>query len=158
LLGGRFVEMTPASSNEHQRAAGQVGFRLRVHLQKTRGSVVRDAPFDVYLDAFNVVRPDVLVPLSPLGDRLGADGVHGAPDLVVEVLSKSTALRDVSEKRKAYRAAGVPEYWIVDPDAKAVHVYRLQETRDRTSFIGSSPLKSPLLPGFETVVADFFVD
>ncbi|MBR1885284.1 MAG: Uma2 family endonuclease, partial [Schwartzia sp.] len=57
------------------------------------------------------------------------DGIYGAPDLVVEVLSPSTATRDKGTKKAVYERAGVLEYWIVDPLAKSIDVYHLRENR-----------------------------
>ena len=59
--------------------------------------------------------------------KLKSDGVHGAPDLVVEVLSPSTAQNDRGAKMRHYAAAGVKEYWIVSPIGKSVEVYLNQD-------------------------------
>ena len=59
-------------------------------------------------------------------DKIKRNGVHGAPDLVVEVLSPGTAKRDRGYKKNAYEAGGVPEYWIVEPSNRSVEVYLLE--------------------------------
>ena len=71
--------------------------------------------------------PDFMVVCDP--DKIKRDGVHGAPDLVVEVLSKSTAKRDRWYKKRGYESAGVPEFWLVDPVHRSIEVYLLQEGR-----------------------------
>ena len=71
--------------------------------------------------------PDFMVVCDP--DKIQPDGVHGAPDLVVEVLSPSTMNNDLGRKKDVYERAGVKEYWIVSPVEKAITVYRLQEGR-----------------------------
>jgi Uma2 family endonuclease len=158
LLGGRFVEMTPAPSDRHQAVSAAIQFLLYQHVKIGGLGTVRDAPYDVYLDERNVVQPDLCVVLTANARRIKDEGLHGAPDLVVEVLSKSTAARDLAEKLEIYRAAGVPEYWVVDPDARAVHLYRLQDSRQRTSYKSGDALKSPLLPNFSPDVRRFFED
>jgi Uma2 family endonuclease len=156
LLAGRFVEMTPSPSDRHQDAAGRLHVRLVEFVETRRLGVVRIAPYDVELDLHTVVQPDLLVVLAEHDDRRREDGLHGAPDLVVEILSKSTAMRDLTDKLEMYRAAGIPEYWVVDPDGRAVHVHRLQESSERVSFGANDRIRSPLLPGFDAVVGTLF--
>ena len=62
-------------------------------------------------------------------DKIQTDGVHGAPDLVVEVLSPSTRRHDKLVKHSLYEKAGVKEYWIVDPEKKMVLVHLLEDGR-----------------------------
>ena len=62
-------------------------------------------------------------------DKIKADGVHGAPDLVVEILAPSTGVHDKGRKKRVYERCGVSEYWIVSPEARSVDVYLLEEGR-----------------------------
>ena len=78
---------------------------------------------DVFLDDDNNFVPDVMIVCNP--EIIEDDGIHGAPDLVVEILSKSTARRDRLQKFHIYAKSGVKEYWIVDPINKSVEVYHL---------------------------------
>jgi Uma2 family endonuclease len=85
---------------------------------------VYPAPFDVVFDRHTVFEPDVLFIRA---ERLGIvteRNVSGAPDLVVEVLSESTREVDLGRKLHAYGRHGVGEYWVVDPDANTVEVFR----------------------------------
>lgn len=79
----------------------------------------------LYLDKNNCFMPDMMVICDP--DKIQPDGVHGAPDLVVEVLSPSTVKNVRGRKMAAYARCGVREYWIVSPNERFVEVYRLQE-------------------------------
>ncbi len=122
LIDGELI-VSPAPKNKHQSAVFNAAVELRQ--QVTQGTVVI-SPMDVYLDDGNVLQPDVF---WVSGDdslcQLGPDDYwHGAPDLVVEVLSPSTALRDHSAKFDLYQKHGTREYWLIDTSAQIVHVYR----------------------------------
>ena len=124
LLDGEIV-MSPTPKYKHQRLIFPLA-RLLDQLTD-RGTVVL-SPMDVYLDNENVVQPDVFWVSGPeslcqLGDD---DYWHGAPDLVVEVLSPGTALRDKTVKFDLYEKHGVREYWLIDPDAQYIEVWRLE--------------------------------
>ena len=83
---------------------------------------------DVYFDDENIFIPDAVVVLKEHEQILAKrDMVRGAPDMVVEVLSKSTKKRDVTIKKDAYETNGVREYWIVDPWMKSISVYLLRD-------------------------------
>ena len=75
----------------------------------------------------NCFVPDGRVVCDP--EKIHSDGVYGAPDLVVEVLSPSTAAKDRGRKRAVYERCGVKEYWLVSPEAKSIEQYLLQEGR-----------------------------
>ena len=89
-----------------------------------RPSSERSYGFDLYLDNENHFVPDFMVVCDT--DKIKLDGVHGAPDLVVEVLSPSTAKNDKGYKKDIYAKYGVKEYWIVSPSDKSVDAYVLE--------------------------------
>lgn len=121
LIDGELI-VSPTPKFRHQNAVGNT-FLL---LQKLPQGKVVLSPMDVYLDDENVVQPDVFwVSGAESLCKLGSDGYwHGAPDLVVEVLSPSTARRDHREKFALYERFGTREYWLVDPEAEFVEVFR----------------------------------
>ena len=84
------------------------------------------APVDVYLEG-GVVQPDLVVVCDPA--KKSERGIEGAPDLVVEILSPSTASRDLTRKWWLYEAAGIPEYLIVDPGERIGKLLRLEAGR-----------------------------
>ena len=114
------LSATPAPSPQHQLVIRNL-FRLLDHHVRTTGlGEVLFAPLDVILSETSILQPD-LVYLDPA--RLGAisrRGIEGAPTLVIEVLSPSTTLIDRSAKRQLYARHGVPFYWLVDPEGRAV--------------------------------------
>ncbi|MCY0866844.1 MAG: Uma2 family endonuclease, partial [Aquificaceae bacterium] len=81
------------------------------------------APIDVYLDQENAYQPDIVVLLEGSKAKISQKGIEGAPDIVVEILSPSTAYYDLTEKKEVYERSGVKEYWIVDPKRKTFEVY-----------------------------------
>lgn len=132
---------------------------MRAHVKLTGLGLVRIAPFDVELAPNVVVQPDVLVVLKENFDKVADNRIIGAPDLVVEVASPSTAIYDRHDKLTAYARAGVPEYWIVDPDARTVEVLILETPGMYLSqgiFRRKSLLPSQAVPSFSTHVEQFF--
>ena len=81
------------------------------------------APCDVVLDEANVVQPDLFWVSDQGKAVLMEDGLHGPPDLIVEVLSPSTAKRDLTVKYRLYERSGVREYWLADVDNRYIAVY-----------------------------------
>jgi len=131
LINGVAYDMTPAPSPDHQAVSSNLHGAIWTLLEEARrkhgdGCRVFAAPLDVFLPS-GVVQPDLLVVCDPA--RITQRGIEGAPDLVVEILSPSTAGKDLTRKRWAYEAAGVPEYLIVDPDGRVGLLLRLHDGR-----------------------------
>lgn len=132
LIDGKAYNMTPAPSRKHQDISGEI-FRQISNYLVGKPCRVYPAPFDVRIpegseadDAIaNVVQPDLVVVCDPT--KLDERGCIGSPDLVVEILSPATARKDIKEKFLLYERAGVREYWIVDPAAATVMVFRRGE-------------------------------
>ena len=120
LINGVAYDMTPAPTILHQDLVGSLYLQIRGTLDrdKPRGGGCRVflAPVDVYLPPETVVEPDLLVVCDPA--KIHPHGIVGAPDLVVEILSPSTASKDLTRKWWLYEGAGVQEYLIVDPMEK----------------------------------------
>ncbi|MBR2179463.1 MAG: Uma2 family endonuclease [Selenomonadaceae bacterium] len=89
--------------------------------------------FNVFFDEDNHYVPDEVIICNP--DIVEEDAIHGTPDLVVEILSKSTAIKDRMDKFVIYEKFGVKEYWIVDPFIKSVEVYLLKDGKLQRSDI-----------------------
>ena len=117
LLGGEAFSMTPSPGFSHQWVVGRLHALLVVAL-RGHPCVPCISPLDVVLSETNVVQPDVFVVCDR--SKITPRGLVGAPDLVVEVLSASTALRDRREKRDLYQRFGVREYLLIDAEAEVV--------------------------------------
>ena len=128
ILDGELY-VTPAPSRQHQKVSGNFFAALHAYVRRRRLGEVYAAPTDVILEDTTIVQPDILFIAN---DRLGvrsARGIDGAPTLVVEILSPSTAETDRERKLQLYARFGIPWYLIVDPDTRTVEVYRLEGTR-----------------------------
>ncbi len=120
LVEGELI-MSPAPAPDHQVVSGNIYLLLRMAV---RGKgVVLYSPLDVYLDLENAYQPDIVVILKGSKARITRKGVYGPPDVVVEILSPSTAYYDLTQKKDVYERSGVREYWIVDPLRRAFEVY-----------------------------------
>ena len=121
LVDGKTVMMSPRPSVNHSQVASNIYYLFAHYLRKKTCRPLADG-VDLYLDEDNQFIPDFMVVCDP--DKIKPDGVHGAPDLVVEVLSPSTARNDKTRKKDIYARCGVQEYWIVDPSGKSLEIYR----------------------------------
>lgn len=125
VIDGKPVMMSPRPSFNHNRVASNINFVFELYLRGKKCTPFADGT-DLYLDENNLFVPDFMVVCDP--DKIKPDGIHGAPDLVAEVLSPSTARNDKTRKKDTYARCGVREYWIVSPGDKTVEVYRIDGT------------------------------
>jgi len=123
--GEHFVN--PAPSTYHQAVSRRLQFLLYTQIELTKRGVVIDAPYDVQLFKYDILQPDLIVVLKDRQHIITPSRIEGTPDLIVEILSHSTATRDRKLKRATYQKAGVPEYWIVDPFEQKVEQLVLQD-------------------------------
>jgi Uma2 family endonuclease len=150
LIGGELF-MSPSPSRYHQSVVSNIYFLIRGFIEVNPLGRVYMAPLDVHLSEHDVFQPDLLFVSNAHAAIQVDEGIHGAPDLAVEVLSPSTARIDKEPKRKTYAAQGVEELWLVDPKSRTTTVYQLQESPDRPTAVHaeSDTFQSPLFPGLE---------
>jgi len=137
LMDGFIKIMSPSPSTKHQAVTGNLFANIHRFIKKNKGKCkVFASPFDVRLpkngekadeQIYNVVQPDICVVCDPL--KIDKRGCLGAPDLVIEVQSFSSARYDLTEKFDLYEASGVREYWVVFPYEEGVMVFLLQPDR-----------------------------
>jgi Uma2 family endonuclease len=146
LIEGEIV-VSPAPSGMHQVVALRLGSLLHHAIMERGLGAVFLAPFDVAFDEFSVLQPDILVLLRSQRAQFTGDKVKGAPSLVIEILSPATRRYDRDIKRDFYARHGVPEYWLVNPDARTVTVfselscgrYKREETTNDTTKSATIP-------------------
>jgi len=132
LISGVAYNMSPAPSPMHQRVLAALFAKLYNYSEGSR-CMVYLAPFDVRLpeknerdtDISTVVQPDISIVCD--ASKIDRKGCKGAPDMVIEILSPSTAKKDMQEKRRLYERHQVKSYWIVYPLDEVIHVFTLNQ-------------------------------
>ena len=148
LINGEFI-MSPSPVRKHQKIVGKLHLQLGELVERKRLGEVYIAPFDVHVSRNDVYQPDVFFVANDHLDSIEEDGVHGPPDLVIEVLSRSTDGFDLLLKKDGYEKFGVNEYWIVDPMEKTVETFINSSIGFQSSFAGKEGTAcSAVLPEF----------
>ncbi len=152
--------VSPAPSLSHQRLAFRLTLSVGGFIETNRLGLFFFAPADVLLSANDVVQPDLFFISNEKAAIAKEQNVQGAPDLVIEILSKGTLRLDKGPKLKAYERCGVREYWMFDRFQRGVLPWKRsgQSLRPRPflSAAAGDVLTSPLLPGFELPLAEIF--
>ncbi len=142
------LSVTPAPSPRHQRISGNLFTILCQHVMTNGLGEVYYAPLDVILSESSIVQPDLIYLDRGRLAAVSGREIEGVPTLVVEVLSPSTTLSDRSTKWQLYARHGVPFYWLVDPEGRAIEALVLgpegYSLAIRAS--GSEPLSLPPFP------------
>lgn len=159
IIDGVMEMMSPGPSTSHQSICRDLMFIL---MQSCKTDyIIFTSPIDVILSQTNVVQPDVLMIHRSRSHIVSKRGIEGAPDLVVEILSPGSRRRDKRLKMRAYEAHGVPEYWIIDPDARTLEQYVLSIDDGYQLcdvFEGDDKVASDKLPCVSFSIDDIFHD
>lgn len=150
--------MSPSPTSTHQRILRKLTRALDRFVEENSLGEILFAPMDVYFSERDTPQPDLLFISKERLDIISEQRIEGAPDLIMEILSPSTAYYDLKDKKRLYEVSGVKEYWIVDPKAREIEVYALVD--DRYALFGrqekQGALTSKLLQGFCVDLADIF--
>lgn len=151
---GEVIALSPAS-NRHQDIADFLISILRPFVQRHDAGWVRTAPFLMLLPELDRARePDLLFVRRENLDRVRETRVEGPADLVVEIISPESLARDRGEKFAEYEAAGVEEYWLIDPDRQQLEVQVLEAGEGETkryrpiALESDGTIRSRVLEGF----------
>ena len=147
LINGEIFMETPASF-VHEKLFWKLGFVLRGYVSAMGLGVVLGSRTLVKIDEYNAFEPDLLF-ISK--DRLGIIKdyeILGAPDMVVEIISKSSRREDRVEKFLGYERIGVKEYWLIDPEKRVVEFYELKENKFSEMNVEDDIFRSKAVPGF----------
>ena len=149
LIDGELLVMEPAPATLHQRVVVNLAVLLAPFARDQGLGEVLIAPTDVYLSDTNVLQPDLLFVSAARSSIVTERDVHGAPDLVIEVASPATALRDRNVKMEVYARHGVAECWLVDPAAATIETFRSEDGRMAATgrYSRTDTFATPLLPG-----------
>jgi Uma2 family endonuclease len=152
VIAGELVVSSP--DMPHQELIGRLHVLLRPFVDANGLGRVVLSPADVLFGPGDYFVPDMVF---VRGDRLGIisrRGIEGAPDLVIEVLSGSTAYRDRGIKRERYAHYGVAEYWVLDPDRSRIVRHQLGEPSGTPAVVDSGFLEWHPVPGGPTLEID----
>lgn len=137
--------MTPAPASQHQRILARIFVQIFANVEKYSLGEAFVAPVDVFFDDENVFEPDILFVSKERAEIIRDDGIHGAPDLVIEILSVTSGYHDTKTKKRVYEKYGVKEYWIVDPLDNEVTGYENVNGKFVEIFNGTSQFTIKLL-------------
>ena len=157
LRNFQLIEM-PKPNRTHQIILGFISIVLSNFAIKKNLGEVYISPFDVIFNKGNTCQPDVIF-LSKAKQNISTeDGIFGVPDLLIEVVSKGSVVRDYVEKKNDYEKFGVQEYWIIDPLSETIIVNSLVENKYIvfSSVEENGTAKSKLLEGFTISFEDVF--
>jgi len=169
LIKGKISLMCPAPNVEHQRYSMYLSTRLYSYFENKPCQVFA-APFDVSLydrrkfilqnkDSFTVVQPDICVICDE--SKLDKQGCNGAPDWIIEIISKSTAKKDAKTKYELYAENGVKEYWLVYPAEQIIQQFVLNEETAQYQLMNlyvDEKAASFLFPDLEIDLTQLFKD
>lgn len=145
-LINKTLYMSPAPTKSHQRLIKLLAFSISAEAESKGMGELFLAPYDVFLDEDeNAVQPDLIFITQQKSAIAKEDGIHGVPDLIIEVLSPGNSKHDKIIKKELYQRFGVQEYWIVAPDTKETLGYSLKEGAYSEIGVFSGKIDSPLL-------------
>jgi Uma2 family endonuclease len=139
--------MSPAPSAKHQTASRRLQFQLYRQIEEMGLGLVFDAPFDVELAPHDIVQPDLIVIMNDRRHILTPKRAIGVPNLIIEILSDSNPAHDRVLKFEMYQRVGLPEYWIVDPDAELIEQWVLDNEQYKMTTECRGHLACITLPG-----------
>ena len=152
------LSVTPVAGTKHQIISANLGDVLRQHVKSRGLGLVLYAPLDVILSDTTIVQPDIVFVATDRRSAVSERGIEGAPTLVVEILSPSTTRIDRVTKLQLYARYGVPFYWLIDSEARALEAYTLgaQEYSIALRASGSDPIAPPPFGDLALVPASLF--
>ncbi len=157
IIEGELI-MSPSAVPYHQKISRNIEFELISFIRVNDLGEVFDAPIDVCFSEEELFIPDILFISKERLNIIGEKRIEGSPDLVVEILSPSTAYYDLRHKKDTYEKFGVKEYWIVDPIEKSIEIYFLVDQKyDLHQIVKKEgKIRSKLLTGFDVELSKVF--
>ena len=157
LVEGELI-MSPSPNFYHQIVARNVFRILDDYVRQKRLGEVLFAPVDVFLSDQNVFQPDIFYVSNANNKLIQPDGVHGGPDLVVEIVSPSNGPLEKKRKRPLYARHGVREEWLIEPELEQIHRYDFAADAAKPVRIVDSDesFETPLLPGLVVSASEVF--
>lgn len=146
LINGKLIALgEPAPTYGHQGIVTDILTQIRFFLKNSPIGEVRCAPIAVYFDEKNVLQPDIVFVSNKRNNIIHDDGLHGAPDMIIEILSPSTSYYDTNIKKSIYEKYDVKEYWIINPDNDEVIGYENIDLKFQEFYRGYEKFSSKVL-------------
>ena len=157
LIEGQLI-MSPSPFTSHQRIVGRLYSQLFYYVQENQTGEGFVAPLDVFLNDINVYQPDIVFVSSARLHQVTEKGIEGAPDLCIEVLSKSTQRFDKITKKKVFAQVGLKHYWLVDTETGTLTAFDLSTNTDTPSLVVTAPavFRPEVFPGLEIRLEELF--
>jgi Uma2 family endonuclease len=158
LINGLIMKKS-APAPQHQNISMSLSMKLGSFIKSKKLGKLFAAPIDLFLDDRNAVQPDLVFVANDNLHIVTHDGIVGIPDLIVEIISPSSVMRDRIDKKNLYERLNVKEYWIIDPAYQDIEIYTVLNGRYElfsgvTMFEGS--LKSNILEGISIELKELF--
>src|SRR4051812_23548492 len=158
IIDGEMIQKS-APTPMQQEVSRNLLFALETfNRQQKKGSIFY-APVDVYLDEYNKPQPDIIFVSNEKKAIITNDGIMGIPDLIIEIISPTSVIRDRIEKKNLYERMAVQEFWLVDPQYAAIEIYTFKNNRFElysAATILEGESKSALFEGLTINLADIF--
>ena len=128
IINGEMIQKS-APTPIHQRICKILLIILDRYVTEKKLGEVLQSPIDVFLDDYNKPQPDLVFVSNKKKSIITNDGIMGVPDLIVEIISPTSVIRDRIEKKNLYERMGVGEYWLIDPQYAAIEIYSIKKER-----------------------------
>jgi Uma2 family endonuclease len=158
LING-YIMKKSAPRPQHQRISMKLSIQLGIFVRENKLGELFAFPIDVFLDDFNAFQPDLVFIPTENQRFITDDGIIGVPDLIIEIISPSSVLRDRIDKKNVCERLKVKEYWIIDPQNQEIEIYSVQNGRyELLSGISifEGELKSNVLEGISINLTELF--
>ena len=158
IIDGEMIRKS-APTPMHQRISRKVMVIIDRFISEKKTGEIFQSPIDVYLDEYNKPQPDLVFVSESKKAIITNDGIVGVPDLIIEIISPTSIIRDRIEKKALYEKMSVPEFWLIDPQYTAIEIYTLQNSRYELLSAATTlegELKSSLFEGLAINLKDIF--
>lgn len=150
ILDGELA-VGPSPSSAHQFVSYELVLALRTFVRARRLGRIWYAPLDLIFEPTVIMQPDIFFVSNARSAIVTKRGVEGAPDLVIEILSESTAARDRGVKKQIYARHRVPRYWLIDVDRQTLEIFALgaADYDLAAKYVGDETARFDVPDGFE---------
>lgn len=158
IINGEMIQKS-APAPIHQEVSRNLLFVLETYNRQHKKGSIFYAPIDVYLDEYNKPQPDLVFVTNEKKAIITNDGIMGIPDVIIEIISPTSIIRDRVEKKNLYEKMSVPEFWLIDPQYEAIEIYKLHNNRYELLSAATTlegELKSALFEGLAINLTDIF--